>query len=170
MKSYSQFFRTIYDEPGPVGHLGRGTHYSVLQYPAWVSSAGIAFETPRRHRFAVVWDEDHDERVVSVIEQAFLAGALSGINFVAERKGSLALLVQEEVRIHRRNAIQQVFEGCSSPDGDIWPIEMGYVGDTAALGVIHAPNDKVHTYLQNILNLWGLGLAPYAHPVDASAG
>jgi hypothetical protein len=33
--SYAPFFQTLHDETQPAGHLGRGTHYSVLQVPIW---------------------------------------------------------------------------------------------------------------------------------------
>ena len=62
MKQYSPFFSTLHDEDGPVGHLGGGTHYSVLRAVLWEPE-------PAFHDFAVVWDEDHDLRVVWVLEQ-----------------------------------------------------------------------------------------------------
>jgi hypothetical protein len=31
METYSPFFQTVYDEQSPTGHLGTGTHASILR-------------------------------------------------------------------------------------------------------------------------------------------
>lgn len=61
----SCFFHTLHDEPGRVGSLGRGTHYSVLRAVIWEPE-------PRFHDFAVIWDEDHDTRIIGVLEQLYV--------------------------------------------------------------------------------------------------
>ena len=33
---YSTLFSCLYDEPDPVGQLGRGTHYSVMRSVEWL--------------------------------------------------------------------------------------------------------------------------------------
>jgi hypothetical protein len=35
MRTYSPFLHTLYDQPEPVGYLGRGTHYSILRALCW---------------------------------------------------------------------------------------------------------------------------------------
>jgi predicted nucleic acid-binding protein len=56
MQTYSPYFKTLYDQPEPIGRLGRGTHYSVLRC---LGLSGF-------HDFAIIWDEDHDKRVIAV--------------------------------------------------------------------------------------------------------
>ena len=78
MRTYSPFFQTLYDEQAPVGHLGRGTHYSVLRAAVFHDELGEILPENRYkgphakfHDFAVIWDEDHDKRVIEVIEQIY---------------------------------------------------------------------------------------------------
>lgn len=62
LRQYSPFFDTIADEDPSHSLLkiGRGHHFSVLQLKN------------REHRFLVIWDEDHDTRIIDVIEQMLL--------------------------------------------------------------------------------------------------
>jgi hypothetical protein len=41
----------------------------------------------------VIWDEDHDERVIGVVERMYFAGLLHPVLFVGERKGSLTVVL-----------------------------------------------------------------------------
>src|SRR4051812_6684669 len=87
--SYSPFFQTLHDETRPVGQLGRGTHYSILRVPIWqdewlnLLAQGLLLD------FAVIWDEDHDARVMEAVEALYFSGLLSPVRFIGERKGSL---------------------------------------------------------------------------------
>ena len=61
MRVYSPFFHTVYDQSEPVGVLGQGTHYSVLRF------VEVVADNPSHTMFcdfAVIWDEDHDTRIV----------------------------------------------------------------------------------------------------------
>ena len=86
MKNYMQLATTLYDEQQPVGHLGRGTHYSVLRTTTWVSAAGERLDKPHPHDLAVIWDEDHDERVIQVIRRLRKEGLLSPVLFIGEEE------------------------------------------------------------------------------------
>src|SRR3984893_19514823 len=74
---YSPFFKTLHDETHPVGHFGRGTHYSVLQVPIWQDQWLNPLPLGSLLDFAVIWDEDHDERVIEVIENNYISGRLA---------------------------------------------------------------------------------------------
>src|ERR1700692_4902503 len=91
--SYSPFFKTLHDETQPVGHFGRGTHYSVLQVPIWQDQWLNPLPLGSLLDFAVIWDEDHDERVIEVIENIYFSGLLAPVRFIGERKGSLSVLI-----------------------------------------------------------------------------
>ena len=62
MRKYSDFFKTLHDEQAPTGTLGRGTHYSILRAVAFGDSEGKMLGSARFADFAVIWDEDHDDR------------------------------------------------------------------------------------------------------------
>src|SRR5260370_21913517 len=91
--SYSAFFQTLHDEAKPVGKIGRGTHYSILRAQVWQDERLKPLKKGMLADFAVIWDEDHDERVIEVIEWLYFEGLLSPIRFIGERKGSLTVLL-----------------------------------------------------------------------------
>src|SRR5256885_14169437 len=91
--SYSSFFQTLYDETRPVGNFGRGTHYSVLRVPIWQDELLNPLPQAVLLDFAVLWDEDHDKRVVQAIEEIYFAGLMGPVLFIGERKGSLNVLI-----------------------------------------------------------------------------
>ena len=72
MKLYSPFFQTLHDERSPAGHLGDGTHASILRAMVFSDpyqrplSGGIEVD------FAVIWDADHDTRVIKAVEAYFI--------------------------------------------------------------------------------------------------
>lgn len=169
---YSSLFSTIYDEPEPVGHLGRGTHYSILRAVEWLDVTRLPLTAPEIHDFAVVWDEDHDTRVIEAIEQIYMAGLLSPVQFIGERKGTLTVLVAarfyyygsgEDIHDYSQ-AIEKIAESLDDP----WPSKVGSFARTPnsehqciTRELINDAEHKVLTYLKNIDSLWGLGAKPY---------
>src|SRR5450631_3959398 len=87
MKKYSDFFQTLHDEQSPTGHLGRGTHYSVLRAVVFHDAVGRRLFNAKFADFAVIWDEDHDDRVIEPIERIYRSGLLSMFLMFGERKG-----------------------------------------------------------------------------------
>ncbi|MGL4579167.1 MAG: hypothetical protein ACRCVP_09775 [Shewanella xiamenensis] len=170
---YSTLFSCIYDEQEPVGRLGRGTHYSVFRSVEWLDVNRSPISKPQIHDFSVIWDEDHDTRVIKVIENIYMSGLLSPIQFIGERKGTLTVIVAAKFYYggtpHIRDYLQQLQTICNeSTDGDYWPVEIGmfdrsphypptdpHQTDLAAL--INDENYKVVSYLRNIDLLWQLG-------------
>ena len=71
MHKYSAFFETLHDERTPTGKLGRGTHYSVLRAVVFSDSMGKPLTAAQFADFAIIWDEDHDERVIEPIEKFY---------------------------------------------------------------------------------------------------
>lgn len=76
--SYCPFFQTLHDETRPVGHLGRGSHYSVLRVPTWHDELLNPLQSATFLDFAIVWDEDQDERIIDAILILYLGGLLAG--------------------------------------------------------------------------------------------
>jgi hypothetical protein len=165
MKQYSPFFETLYDQPEPVGVLGRGTHYSVLRIPCWhhpdLTSRSTAFDQD----FAVLWDEDHDERVIPVIEGLYRAGLLAPLRYIAERKGGLFVLLDSDAAVALQSRGQLTLyrdrlEGAIKPERDYWEL-MGFGVVGAQLErIVDDTDERVQCYLSAINMLWNLGHKP----------
>ena len=173
LPNYSDLFSTIYDEAQPVGHLGRGTHYSVLRCAEWFDVTRKPLTKAEVHDFAVIWDEDHDTRVIQVIEQLYIEGLLSPVQFIGERKAVLTVLVAAKFYFHGNEASlreyeQRVMAIAQNLDFDSWHCEVsmfdrapGNPHQNDSKGIIAADEHRVITYLTNIDSLWMLGTRPY---------
>ena len=158
---YSPIFETLHDETGPVGRLGRGTHYSVLRAATWHDSHFHPLPKAELLDFAVIWDEDHDARVIKVVETLYFDGLLAPVRFIGERKGGLTVLVAVETAAawdlpHYSERVEDAV-GRSGLD-DWWNVAVDYVGGDSS--IICAEPEKVAVYLQDIENLWSLGTKP----------
>ncbi len=162
MKNYSPLFETLYDQTEPVGHLGRGTHYSVLRAASWKNASGQLVDRALLHCFAVLWDEDHDERIIPVLEDLHLEGLLSPVVFVGERKGGISLVVspafsQGDAKKIASYAAQ--IEAIAEDQEDPWTVDVVSLHDPET-SIVNDTWERVHAYLQGILVLWPLGLVP----------
>lgn len=171
---YSTLFSCIYDEPSPIGNLGSGTHYSVFRSVEWLDVTRTPVLLPQIHDFSVIWDEDHDSRIIETIEAIYMAGLLSPIQFIGERKGTLTVIVAAKFYFWGSDAEfksyeQQLQKICENPGhGDNWELEVGMFDrspgsphQTELHGLISAEEHRVITYLRNIDSLWGLGTKPF---------
>lgn len=157
--AYSPYLRLLYDQEAPVGHLGRGTHYSVLRAPCWHGADLSPLPAGTLHDFAIIWDEDHDERIIEVIERMYLAGLLAPVLAIGERKGCLTVLVSDEAKarlgaggLERYRALIQPL---AEADGDVWSVDVSGFGPES--GIISASDEEVELYLRSIDLLWRLG-------------
>uniref|UniRef100_B0T9C1 Uncharacterized protein n=1 Tax=Caulobacter sp. (strain K31) TaxID=366602 RepID=B0T9C1_CAUSK len=175
---YSTLFSCLHDEPHEYGRLGRGSHYSVFRSVEWLDVVRARLERPEIHDFAVIWDEDHDTRVIEAVERLYLAGLLSPVQFIGERKGNLTLVVA--ARFYFASDIadyQRQVQAAIAPLSDHWPVEIGMFDrsgakhaqwhQTDAMGLIAADDFRVNVYLANIDSLWSLGTKPYVWPAEA---
>jgi hypothetical protein len=168
---YSPFFQTLHDETQPVGHLGRGTHYSVLRVPIWQDEWLNPLGQASLLDFAVIWDEDHDERVIEVIEALYFGGLLAPVRFIGERKGNLSVLIDAKTVEAWDRAALKNYRGAVSDVSqrleDPWPATVDVVAGPKH-SIIHAPAENVSLYLRNIELLWQLGRHPsLAHLQEA---
>jgi hypothetical protein len=172
--SYSSLFSTLYDESSPVGHLGRGTHYSVFRCAEWFDVTLTPLQQGQLHDFAVIWDEDHDSRVILAIERLYMAGLFSPVQFIGERKGSLTLIVAAKFYFRDTEDFfekykRQVQDAIGNIEGDWWNStvgsfdrQLGSSHQCITEGIIAADDHRVLTYLRNIDSLWNLGTKQYA--------
>ncbi|MFV8622352.1 hypothetical protein, partial [Ralstonia pseudosolanacearum] len=113
--------------------------------------------------FAVIWDEDHDDRVIDAIMMLYVAGLLSPIRYIGERKGVLSVLLAPDVvrdwepkRLDQyRDDINDICQCMEDP----WSAHVDSA-DGREHSIIHASPENVALYLKNIDMLWQLGMGP----------
>jgi hypothetical protein len=145
MKKYSDFFQTLYDQQTPVGSQYPYVHYSVLR--------AIVFKEDQKayfHDFAVIWDSDHDERVIYLLELLYCKGLLPYFTAIGERKGGVTIMYPKSGKsIEHLNKIREVInrEGVVT---DRWMPTISPTNDPEGLYI----DGK---YLEHIDILWSLG-------------
>jgi len=159
MRKYSDFFQTLHDEQSPTGNLGRGTHYSVLRAITFHDAAGRVLPEGKLCDFALIWDEDHDERIIEPIETIYRSGLLASFLFFGERKGSFTAILAEEVRdADRRSFLAARLEKIAEAiETDSWVAYVSSFGNPDN-PIISDAADRVELYLSNLKMLWSLGL------------
>jgi hypothetical protein len=167
---YSPLFTCLHDEPEPVGSLGRGTHYSVFRSVEWLDVTRTRLAKPQVHDFAVIWDEDHDTRVIDAVEAIYMEGLLSPVQFIGERKGTLTVIVaakfywglaEDELGAYQ-GALEHIAQTATD---DMWTFELGFFDrsphdpfhQTDLKSIIHAEGHRVVNYLRTVDSLWSLG-------------
>lgn len=167
---YSTLFSCLHDERHPVGTLGRGTHHSIFRCPQWRDFPTI-LDAPLVQDFCVVWDEDHDERIIRVIERIYMADLLSPVMFIGERKGGLTVILRESVleRVSEdayQEYVEKLVELADDLD-DPWGCSVGtfsYSNEPVIDAMSTIVNDdpsRVGKYLIGIHASWVLGLKPF---------
>jgi hypothetical protein len=158
MQTYSAFFQTLHDELTPTGTLGRGTHYSILRAVVFHDIAGKSSPEGLFHDFAIIWDEDHDKRVLEPIEKLYFAGLLSQFLMFGERKGSFVAVLSRDMTqdIKFLSLADQVTEITRSVAGDSWPTQLLEI-EASAGQIISDQPEKVHLYLRTLQMVWELG-------------
>lgn len=167
MRVYSHFFQTLHDETAPVGSLGRGTHYSVLRATVFHDEHARRLPEAAFLDFAVVWDEDHDDRVLLPIERLYRSGNLPSFIMFGERKGGLSGVVSPKLHppqyASRVAAAKEALQNASrAVDNDYWPSDVVAVNSPG--GLISADESSVMLYLSTIKMLWNLGLKKIVEP------
>lgn len=150
-------FETLHSENRPTGKLGRGTHYSVLRTLAWSDVNFQPIRKPLYHDLAVIWDEDHDERVFEFIRALYLDGSISPALFVGERKGFVSLIVSNDCSTETLEQLSVIVETIAQDLDDPWSSEVVRLSSLEQT-IIHDEPAKVQLYLNTINMLWSLGL------------
>lgn len=165
---YSQHMSCIYDETFPAEKLGRGTHYSIMRL-------AVESEMPAKFRdIAVIWDEDHDLRIITAIERLQRRDLLSHVLFIGERKGAMTVLV-DDVFFFGKNRYQlgryldKIALEVANIGGDNWQAVLGCFSPSGVNErtnhewIIHDDDHLVQSYLRAIGVRWQLG-AKLAEP------
>ncbi|KQS49882.1 hypothetical protein ASG20_10895 [Sphingomonas sp. Leaf198] len=165
---YSHLISCLHDQDAPVGAIGRGAHHSIFRSVQWHTLSGEESKRGRLHDFAVIWDEDHDERIIGVIERLHLAGLLWPVVFIGERKGNMTVLLAHgagPIELDEPGYVEAVGAIVQDVDHDVWDVRFGtFHRDPAndgrltnAAGIIADDEPVVVAYLQSIDILWQLG-------------
>lgn len=167
---YSPLFTTLYDETQPVGEIGRGTHYSILRA---AQSLDLKLEPEIQitaQDFCVIWDEDHDDRIMDVIEELYIQNLLAPILFIGERKGDVTVILDKEfyddetLHSYFKSQLMMIVQSQNDP----WTCNIDYfdmdTGEIKADSLIHDSTPRVTIYLRHIVGLWALGLKEYNVP------
>lgn len=172
---YSPHLHCVYDEPAPTGHIGRGTHYSVVQALSWRSDEGELRRKATVQNLAIIWDEDHDERIIPCVEALLMAGLLHAISMIGERKGnvtivfnsmSAARMSENQKCAYREEIIQLINHVVATKFGDSWSVTFGEMTETPSMrstgydifhqSLIQDDVAKIETYVRNINHLWDI--------------
>jgi len=97
MKRYSTYFQTIHDQPSRREDSRRIEGFTVFRVVVWSDHELKRRDTPKNHTFAIVWDEDHDTRVIQVAEKFYLAGVLQCISMIYEHEGNIVVRLLDDI-------------------------------------------------------------------------
>lgn len=161
--SYCPFFQTLHDETRPVGNLGRGTHYSVLRAFTWHNQFFVPLNRAAFLDFAIIWDEDHDERVMDAVLSLYVGGLLAPVRYIGERKGSLTVLLDPEAVQTWQSADLKEYSDQVSDIAQCLEDPWIATVDTAEghqHSIINGSYEDVLIYLKHIDILWRLGVNP----------
>ncbi len=156
MRTYSPFFETLYDQPEPVGRLGRGTHYSVLRSLTWWTPKGEELPEAHYHDVVVVWDEDHDTRIVDLVVALYKKRLLSPVLFIGERKGTVSVIVDVPELSPPLDVYSRKVERVAQSYEDPWTASAYFWGQPTLL--IHSEPHNVRLFLENARMLWDPGI------------
>jgi hypothetical protein len=166
--AYSQIFSCLHDERNP--ELPSSFHYSVFRSYEYKDVCNKQVHTPLVHDFAVLWDDDHDARVITVAENIYLAGLLSPIQFIGEHKGHITIIFAAIARFGVQNfeMYQQAVERIATKAGDdYWYVKFGFFDkhdrefssshQTYLEGITGLSAAVEHTHLLSVDDRWKLG-------------
>jgi hypothetical protein len=92
VRQYSDRITCIYDEQESLTNLGHGTHYSIFTSSNYHWSKTKSINEYVTHIFAIIWDADHDIRIIKTIEQLHDANLLWPISFIGEHSNWVTVL------------------------------------------------------------------------------
>lgn len=174
--AYSTLFTCLYDQQDPA--VPRWTHHSIFRCVEYRDVTRKLLDKPIIHDFCVIWDSDHDERVIGAIERIYMEGLLSPIQFINEHKGLLTILIAAKAMFEMEETMEEyakrVEEAANIGDVDYWPVALGtFSRHDRDLRTQHQTDLKhitgwdpvrEHTFLLHLDGLWELGTKPWTHP------
>lgn len=163
---YSSLFQCLYDQQQPI--VPHYYPYSVFRAIDSRDVTQVPTLEPRVHDFAVLWDEDHDTRVISVLEEMLMAGVLPGVQFISEHKGELTIILAAPTYFAiDLDAFKTKVHALTATTGDWWVLRIG-IFDRSPHSlrtrhqcdfeeIVGLSDEATHAYLYSINDMWNLG-------------
>lgn len=166
---YSSLFACLYDHKDP--SVPTWTHHSIFRCVEYRDVTRKLLSEPVIHDFAIIWDEDHDTRVIAAVERIYMAGLMAPVQFIGEHKGTLTAIIaakawfgmEEDAESYARRLYSAVNEGAQ----DQWPVVLGMFDrsdrdlrdahQTELKQIIGVDPQVEHTFLLNLDAVWKLG-------------
>lgn len=146
---YSTLFQTVYDEQEPVVGIGRGCHYSILR-----AKDNTRKDVNAYFDFAVLWDEDHDKRVIPVLEALYQKKLLVNYVVVGERKGGLTAVLKPNRQKTSYTSVPELLFA----EGDPWSGATKTIKEVGDGRLTNGTLQKeVEDYINGIIAKWHLG-------------
>ena len=175
--AYSTLIQCLFDQAHPV--VPHYSHYSVIRA---IDSRDVTQKStplPRVHDFAVIWDEDHDRRIIPVIEEMLMASLLPGVQFIGEHKGTLTIILAARTYwVIDLEAFKVKVTSLTQAAGDFWDVRVGmfdHSPNNLRIGhqcdfqdILGLAEDATHAYLLAIDGMWNLGTKEW-RGVDTTA-
>lgn len=163
--SYSPLFITLHDETTPTGSDIAGTHHSILRAVIFTQPSPYLKNT-RLASFldvAVIWDRDHDERVIRVLESLYLLGGLTPVKAIRERKGILYVFLEPaEAADLDRGHFHSLLTTICKNQPDVWPVQVMDL-TKRELDTVFRPGEV--SYLLHVNTHWELGQKGALSPI-----
>lgn len=132
------------------------------------------------HDFVVFWDEDHDTRIIPVLEEILMAGLIPGIQFIGEHKGELTIVLAAKTywSIDDLKEYARTIGKLTAASGEIWSVHIGMIDvrpSSFRTGhqcdfkeIIGLPTHITHARLVTIDDMWKLGTKTW-QPIGAAS-
>jgi hypothetical protein len=132
-------------------------------------------QLPLIHDFAVIWDDDHDERIIRVIERMYMNGLLAPVQFIGEHKGTLTVIIAARAWFDMDEPAESYARRIEAIVGDAaqdhWTVVLGRFDrsdrdirtahQTELREIIGVDAITEHTFLLNLDGMWKLGTKPW---------
>ena len=148
--NYSELFYCLFDKKHS-GAEGKSAHHSVFQAAVWHDKLMNPVSSAKVQRLAVIWDEDHDTRILDVLEEIYIKGLLSPILFIGERRGRVVVILDQEFicKTTEKQLLEyksKIAEICQNPcHEDSWSVNFGWFNCVPVDGKYKAnPDDLVY--------------------------
>ncbi len=168
-RTYSTFFTCLHDEDRQGASCLPA--YSVFRAIDSRDVTRKPTERPRVHDFVVIWDDDHDTRIIAVIEEMLMAGILPGVQFISEHKGTLSVILASPTYwANDPEEFKVLVSKLSTAAGDFWVVEVGMIDTTEGnMKVLHqcefleilGSSDADIAFFFLIASAWQLGTKAY---------
>ncbi|SDD56475.1 hypothetical protein SAMN05192589_107124 [Paracidovorax valerianellae] len=165
-RAYSTLIQCLYDQSHSV--VPDYDHYSIFRAIDARDVKQQPTSLPRVHDFAVIWDSDHDIRIIPVLEEMLMAGLLPGVQFIGEHKGTLTIILAAPTYFAVDiEAFKAQVHSLTAAAGDYWDVRVGMFDRSPGSmrdghqcefeGITGLADHMLHAYLLVIDDMWKLG-------------